>query len=278
MQRLVRIVIASLLLAAPLGARAADLVVWWDKGASPEEDAAVKETIAAFEQKTGKQVELVFSAMDEHSAKVVAALEADRPPDFAFGFDLNNYYTKWALEDRLVDLSEAVGNFSSLFDPHQLGRAVLLNARTHQKHLYGLPMGFATNHLHVWKSLLEYAGFTLENIPKGRTAFWSFWCDQVQPAVRRATVRDDIWGIGLYMSAESDETVDQFFQFMQAYQANYVTPEGKLVIDDPDVRRKLVRAIDDYTAIYRKGCTPPDSATWKFPMTTIRPFSIKGLS
>ena len=46
----------------PLGAKAADLVVWWDKGANPEEDAAVKETIAAFEQKTDKQVELVFYA------------------------------------------------------------------------------------------------------------------------------------------------------------------------------------------------------------------------
>jgi multiple sugar transport system substrate-binding protein len=65
------------------------------------------------------------------------------------------------------------------------------------------------------------------------------------------------------MAAESDETVDQFFQFIQAYQGNYVTPEGMLVIDDPDVRRKLVRAVDDYTAIYRKGCTPPTSATWK---------------
>ena len=27
------------------------------------------------------------------------------------------------------------------------------------------------------------AGFTLEDIPKDWVAFWSFWCDQVQPAV-----------------------------------------------------------------------------------------------
>ena len=44
----------------PLGARAADLVVWWEKGVLPQEDAAVTEIIAAFEQETGKQVELVF--------------------------------------------------------------------------------------------------------------------------------------------------------------------------------------------------------------------------
>ena len=65
--------------------------------------------------------------------------------------------------------------------------STLLNATTGQKALYALPMGRSTNHVHVWKSLLEQAGFTLADIPKEWEAFWSFWCDQVQPAVRRAT-------------------------------------------------------------------------------------------
>ena len=41
-----------------------------------------------------------------------------------------------------------------------------------------------------------------------------------------------------------------------------MTREGRLVIDDPEVRRRLIKAIDSYTAIYRKGCTPPNSITW----------------
>ena len=49
---------------------------------------------------------------------------------------------------------------------------------------------------------------------------------------------------------------------MHAYEADYVTRDGRLVIDDPEVRRRLIKAIDSYTAIYRKGCTPPDSVTW----------------
>ena len=53
-------IFAAMLAMMPLGAEAADLVVWWDQGANPEEDAAVRETIAAFQQETGKQVELVF--------------------------------------------------------------------------------------------------------------------------------------------------------------------------------------------------------------------------
>ena len=45
--------LAALLLRAPLGARGADLVVWWDKGLNPVEDEALREVIAAFEQEVG---------------------------------------------------------------------------------------------------------------------------------------------------------------------------------------------------------------------------------
>ena len=68
-------------------------------------------------------------------------------------------------------------------------------------------MGFATNHVHVWRNLLEQAGFTLDDIPKQWEAFWSFWCDQVQPAVRKATGRDDIYGVGLAMSVDATTQV-----------------------------------------------------------------------
>jgi multiple sugar transport system substrate-binding protein len=80
--------------------------------------------------------------------------------------------------------------------------------------------------------------------------------------VRRVTGRDDLWGVGLPLSAEASDTNIGFEQFMQAYEANYVTPEGKLVVDDPEIRRRLIRAMDGYTAIYRKGCTPPDAVRW----------------
>ena len=53
------VVLAVAIVLAPLGARAADLVVWWEKGFYPQENEAVAEILAAFEQKTGKQVELV---------------------------------------------------------------------------------------------------------------------------------------------------------------------------------------------------------------------------
>ena len=41
-----------------------------------------------------------------------------------------------------------------------------------------------------------------------------------------------------------------------------MTRDGRLVIDDPEIRRKLIEVIDSYTAFYRKGCTPPDAVNW----------------
>jgi multiple sugar transport system substrate-binding protein len=250
------IILAAMIAMAPLGAKAADLVVWWDEGRYAEEDEAVREIVAAFEQDTGKQVELVFQAEEEHPEALAAALAVRQPPDFAFGYLLINYIGQWAVDDRLVDLGDAGGHFLDLFEPDVLTFMTWRNASTGQKALYGLPMGRTTTHLHVWKSLLERAGFTLADIPKEWAAFWSFWCEEVQPAMRAATGRDDIWGVGLPMSAALD-TLNGFLPFLAAYDAHYVTPDGRLVIDDPKVRKGIVKAIDSYTAIYRKGCTRP---------------------
>jgi multiple sugar transport system substrate-binding protein len=105
-------------------------------------------------------------------------------------------------------------------------------------------------------------GFHARDIPKEWDAFWSFWCDRVQPAVREALGRDDIWGVGFSMSIDSVDTSNGIWQFMYAYDADYVTRDGRLVIDEPEVRRRLIKAVDGYTAVYRRGCTPPESVTW----------------
>jgi multiple sugar transport system substrate-binding protein len=263
MLRVRAVVLAAALILVPLGVRAADLVVWWEKGFNPEEDAAVREIVAAFEQHSGKQVELDLPSHNDIEAKIVAAVSAGQPPDFLFGVNTDYYYGQWANEDRLIDLSDVIGPFANLFDPDALGYATLLDATTGRRAIYALPVAFSTYNVHVWRNLLEQAGFTLADIPKQWEAFWSFWCDQVQPAVRKARGRDDLYGVGLPMSAKpSTDTTQGFEQFMEAYEANYVTREGKLVIDDPEIRRRLIRTMDSYTAIYRKGCTPPDAVGW----------------
>jgi multiple sugar transport system substrate-binding protein len=263
MKRITGATVGAALILASHGARAADLVVWWDEGFYPQEAEAVREIVGAFEQETRKQVEIRFYPEGKHADAIEAALGAGQPPDFAFGIGISSFISKWALNDRLVDLTESVGAFSNLFDPDSLASWMLLNQKMGKRGLYALPMGRTSNHIHIWTSLLQQAGFALEDIPAEWDGFWSFWCDQVQPALRRATGRDDIWGVGLGMSDDFDsDTWVQFYQFMQPYAANYVTSEGHLVIDDPEIRRRIIKAVESYTSIYRSGCTPPDSASW----------------
>jgi multiple sugar transport system substrate-binding protein len=256
------VVLATMLAMAPPGAQAADLVVWWQSDFHPQEDEAVAEIVAAFEQETGKQVELVQPAQGETIERAQAALEAGQPPDFLFGIIAGLPAAQWAYEDRLVDLEGPLNPVLDLFDADAIEVSTLLDGSTGRRGLYALPMGRHSNHLHVWNSLLERAGFRLADIPRQWEAFWSFWCDQVQPAVRRATGRDDIWGVGLPMSVAAPDTDYELFQFQLAYEAPWLGLNRQPQVDDPAVRMGLVKALDAYTAIWRKGCTPPESANW----------------
>jgi ABC-type glycerol-3-phosphate transport system substrate-binding protein len=76
---------------APLGARGADLVVWWDEGFTAEEAEGAAAVVDAFEQESGKKVDLVLYPQLEFPREALAALEANRPPDLAFGVDLAEY-------------------------------------------------------------------------------------------------------------------------------------------------------------------------------------------
>jgi multiple sugar transport system substrate-binding protein len=62
--------------------------------------------------------------------------------------------------------------------------------------------------------------------------------------------------------AAGTDAENGFLQFQAADGAEYVTHEGVLVIDDPEIRRKLIEVIGSYTAFYKKGCTPPDAVSW----------------
>ena len=142
-------------------------MVWWEEGFYAQEDEAVREIVAAFEQGSGKQVELAFYSQRELGPQIEAALEVGQPPDFAFGTLLGDYIGEWAFDDRLLELTDTVGVFSNLFDPDALAwwtRAQ--RRRPGRSRCTALPMGQYRQYIHVWKSLLEPAGFTLDDIPR----------------------------------------------------------------------------------------------------------------
>jgi multiple sugar transport system substrate-binding protein len=126
------VVLAAALALVPLAAQAADLVVWWEEGFNPEEDAAVGEIVAAFEHETSKRVEPAFFSQNDLPARTLAAVEAGHPPDFVFGLVVDRHYGQWAHEGRLTGLADALGSLASQFDQDALERATMLDATTGQ--------------------------------------------------------------------------------------------------------------------------------------------------
>jgi multiple sugar transport system substrate-binding protein len=64
------------------------------------------------------------------------------------------------------------------------------------------------------------------------------------------------------MSIEASDTADELDQFLWAYTPHWPSPAGWNLVEAPATRAILVQTLERYTAIYEKGCTPPDAVSW----------------
>ncbi len=241
------------------------LTVWWVKGYYKAEDDALLDVIRKFEAKTNIKVELSQYPEQDMIPKTVAALDAGAPPDVAHGgvFDAQ-VIGKWAYEGKLEDISGIIEPMKPRFSPNTVETAFLYNEKAKRKAYYAFPLKQQTIHIHYWIDMLEAAGYKENDIPRTWKEYWSFWCDKVQPDLRRKTGRRD-YAIGMPMGVDSSDAYQSFFTFVDAYNVKLVDDDGKLLVDDPKVKQGLIGALTDYTTPYLKGCTPPSSTTWKDP-------------
>jgi multiple sugar transport system substrate-binding protein len=250
---------------APAMAQDKKITVWWVKGFYKSEDDALLDAIKKFETKTGIKVELSQYAVQDMIPKTVAALDSGTVPDVAYADSYDVQAAgKWAFEGKLEDLTDILTPMKSAFAPNTLETASLYNDVTKKKAYYGFPLKQQTMHVNIWKDMLEKAGFKQSDIPTQWNDYWSFWCDKVQPAIRKATTQR-IYAVGQPMGVESTDSFQSFYTFMDAYNVKLVDDNGKLLVDDPKVRQGLIDALKDYTNTYTRGCTPPSSTTWKDP-------------
>jgi multiple sugar transport system substrate-binding protein len=266
MRRLVAAIVAGGLLAFAGRALAQEtLAVWWVKGFYKSEDDALLAAIKKFEDKTKVKVELSQFPVQDMIRKTVSALDAGTPPDVAYadGYDFQ-VAGKWAYDGKLEDLTDVLAPFEADFLPNTLESVYLYNDKTKKRAYYAFPLKQQTMHIEYWIDMLGTAGFKESDIPTGWKDYWAFWCDKVQPAYRQKT-GTRIYGTGLPMGVDSSESFYSFLIFMDAYNVKLVDDNGKLLVDDPNVRQGLINALTDYTTPYTKGCTPPSSTSWKDP-------------
>jgi multiple sugar transport system substrate-binding protein len=266
MKRFMSGAIAAIMLASAGPVLAQEkLTVWWVKGFYKSEDDALYAAIKKYEDKTGVKVDLSQYAVQDMIPKTVAALDAGTPPDVAYA-DVYDFQVlgKWAYDGKLEDISDVITPIKDRFAPNTIETTFLYNDKAKKKAYYGFPTKQQTMHIEYWIDMLGTAGFKESDIPTGWKDYWSFWCDKVQPAYRKATGTRG-FGIGQPMGVDSSDSFYSFLTFADAYNVKLVDDDGKLLVDDPKVRAGLIGALTDYTAPYTKGCTPPSSTSWKDP-------------
>jgi multiple sugar transport system substrate-binding protein len=241
------------------------LVVYWTKGFYPQEDKALDDMVAKFEKKTGVKIELSRYSPQESVPKAVAALDSGTPPDVAYG-DVFDFQVagKWAAEGRLEDLSDILTPMKAQFLPVTLETVYLLNEKTKKRGYYAFPMKRQTMHIQYWKDMLAEAGFKESDIPKTWNAYWDFWCTKAQAGYRKASGKR-IFSVGAPMGVDSSDSFYSFLTYMDAHNVKVVDDNGKLLVDNPAVKKGLTATVADYASTVDKGCTPPTAVTWKDP-------------
>src|SRR5947208_13667817 len=241
------------------------LTVWWVKGVYKSKDDALFAAIKKFEDKTKVKVELSQYPVQDMIPKTVSALDAGTPPDVAYA-DVYDFQVtgKWAFDGKLEDLTDVLTPMKANFLPNTVETTYLYNDKSKKRAYYAFPLKQQTMHIQYWIDMLDKAGFKESDIPTGWKDYWSFWCDKVQPAYRKAS-GTRAFGIGQPMGVDSSDSFQSFYTFMDAYNVKLVDDDGKLLVDDPKVRENLIKALKEYAATYTRGCTPPSSTTWKDP-------------
>jgi len=256
---------AGLVAAAPALAQE-KLTVFWVKGFYKAEDDALLEAIKKVEAANKNiKVELSQYPIQDTIPKTVAALDAGTPPDVAYS-DVYDFQVtaKWAYDGKLEDISSVINPIASKFEPVALSTTNLYNSVTKKKAYYAFPIKQQTMHIQYWRDMLTQAGFKESDIPTDWKGYWSFWCDKVQPAYRSKTGTRG-FATGFPMGVDSSDSYYSFLTFMDAYNVKLVDDAGKLLVDNPGVRQGLINALNDYTGVYSKSCTPPSSTSWKDP-------------
>lgn len=268
--KLKSIAIASLAVAGLLaGAQASaqeKLTVWWVKGFYKAEDDALFAAIRKYEAKNKNvKIELSQYPIQDMIPKTVAALDAGTPPDVAYA-DVYDFQVtaSWANDGKLEDISSVINPMRNRFAPNTVETTFLQNSKEGKRAYYAFPIKQQTMHIQYWSDMLADAGFKESDIPTTWKEYWDFWCDKVQPASRRKTGQRT-FGVGNPMGVDSSDSFYSFLTFADAHNVKMVSDSGKLLVDDPDVRKGLIAAMTDYTNLYARGCTPPSSTSWKDP-------------
>ena len=253
---------AASLLAPPriANAAASTASMWFAQGFVKDEDVSLRKAVADYEKASGNKIELTITPFAPERQKIIAALTSGVVPDI-LATNPPEILPIYAWQDRWVDVSDVVDTQKAQYSDTALLSASAYNNVTKKRGTYGVPVRAAIIPVHIWRPLVEKAGFKIEDIPKTWDAHFDFF-KKVQDNLRKQGERK-VYGMGFQVTANGVDPYNLFMGFLVAYGGQgIVTPDGKLHLDDPKVREAAIKACAYIGGAYRDGYVPPSAINW----------------
>ncbi|HSS87393.1 MAG TPA: extracellular solute-binding protein, partial [Reyranella sp.] len=251
-------------LARPYVANAAakTAAVWWSQGFVREEDEALKSMVAAYEKASGNVIDTSIVPFGPLMQKIVSALTSGDVPD-VMTHDIAEQavvpQNTW--NDKLIDVTDVVETQKDHFHPTALLASRYYNNVTKQRGYTYVPLKAAVLPIHVWSSMVEKAGFKLDDAPKTWDAFWDFF-KPMQKKLRETQRNVYVHGLQPTTNGPADGN-NTFHHFLIANGGNgIVTPDGQAHLDDPQVKEAVIKSLTYITTSYKEGYVPPGALSW----------------
>ena len=241
-------------------AAAKTATVWWTQGFAQEEDVATKTVVAAYEKASGNTIDLSIIPYAPERQKIISAITSGDVPDIVTA-NQAEIGALYAYQDKLVDVSDVVETQKALYSDAALLSANFYNGVKKNRTYYGVPYLGATLPFHIWNSLVEKAGFKLADAPKTWDAFWDFF-KPMQEKLRAQGMRN-VYSIGLQVTTNGVDPNNVFHYFLSAYGGkDIVTKDGKLQLNDPQVKEAVIKALTYPSDTFKQGYVPSGALNW----------------
>jgi multiple sugar transport system substrate-binding protein len=253
---------AAGMLARPYLANAAatTATVWWVQGFAEEEDISFKKIVADYAKASGNTIDYSIIPYAPERQKIVSAMTSGVVPDL-FQNNPAEIIALYAWEDKLVDVTDVVETQKSLYNETGLLTAYCYNNAEKRRSFYGVPYTSAVRPNHIWRPLVEKAGYTMEDLPRTWDAFYDFF-KEVQKKLRAQGERK-VYALGFQMNTTGNDCNALFDYFLIAHGGqDIVTKDGRLHLDDPKVREALLKTLTYPTTAYKEGFVPPGAINW----------------
>jgi multiple sugar transport system substrate-binding protein len=241
-------------------AQAKTAEVWWVQGFVPEEDASFRATVADYEKQSGNKIDYSIVPFAPLRQKIVSAITSGVVPDI-IPSDPPEVVPEQAWQGRLLDVTDVVETQKSKFLPIALASVNCYNNVEKKRSFYGVPTTCAVVPFHIWRTLVEKAGYKESDIPNKWDAFIDFF-KPVQKKLQEQGMRHT-YAAGFVVSTIGNDPTNTFQQFMIAYGGeDIVTKAGKFNGSDAQVHDAVVRAVDRLATLFKEGYIPPSSINW----------------